>query len=426
MKNWILVNVSLNLLFCGFAFAQPSYNACPNALELCPGVPVSVNNIGANKTFCPGCEDDFTLCFSANNTIWLKFHSNASGGAAQIDFSNPVFVAGKGTQIQASIIQAAAPCDASTYTAISACLFNETTNFSLSGNLVPNTDYYIVLNGNINGAGVTEAAEFTLDAVLSGPGVDRIPPSISLDQDQVFYCRDEVATFTAHLSNCPDSSFYQWFINGVLVAQTVDSVFQTTALISDDVVTVSNSCYTQCQVFPSASSNIITVITFLVDAGPDKTLDDQVSVGLDGSTTATSFSWSPPISISDTSVINPTVGPSETTTYFLTGELFGCRYTDAVTVFVDDPLTIPSAFTPNGDGANDTWIIEGIEDYPNCLVQIFDRWGQSVMATSGYSEKKAWDGKRNGRLLSESTYFYVIDLRDGSGKVLKGPVSIIK
>lgn len=425
-KGWILVNVSLNLFFSLLSYAQPAYNACNSALDLCPGIPVSINNLNANKTFCTGCEDDFTLCFSANNTIWLTFRSNETGGFSQIDFSNPVFEPGKGTQIQASIIQAGAPCDASTYTAIGGCVFNETANFILSANLAPDTDYYIVLNGNINGAGVTEAAEFTLDALLSGPGVDRPTPLITVEQDKGFYCRDEVVTLTAHLSNCPDSSLYQWFVNGVLIAQTVDSIFQTTALISDDVVTVSNSCYTQCTVFPSANTPIMTIITFDVDAGQDIILGNSPSVALNGSTTAPDYFWSPKLHISDTGVLNPTVGPTETTTYFLTGVLFGCQYTDAVTVFVDNGLIIPSAFTPNGDGANDFWVIEGIEAYPNCLVQIFDRWGQGVFSTSGYSEKKAWDGKKNGRLLNESTYFYVIELRNGTDEVLKGPVSIIK
>src|SRR4051812_40737832 len=70
VKNVIFL---LMLLFGGntLLFAQPVYNNCFNALEICPNTTFSINNIGANKTVCPDCEDDFAFCFTANNTIWF-------------------------------------------------------------------------------------------------------------------------------------------------------------------------------------------------------------------------------------------------------------------------------------------------------------------------------------------------------------------
>ena len=65
------------------------------------------------------------------------------------------------------------------------------------------------------------------------------------------------------------------------------------------------------------------------------------------------------------------------------------------TAFVDytyaSCLMIPNAISPNGDGFNDLWIIEGLELYPNVELRIFDRWGSRVF----YSENAAdnpWDG----------------------------------
>lgn len=77
--------------------------------------------------------------------------------------------------------------------------------------------------------------------------------------------------------------------------------------------------------------------------------------------------------------------PDETTTYFLEATDNICTFSDQATVFVQKDLEITNTFpTPNGDGSNDTWYI-GLELYPDCLVQIIDRWGQEVFqTTSGF------------------------------------------
>ena len=78
------------------ANSQEVYNACDNALEICPNNTYSISNIGATSTVCPNCEDDFATCFVSNNSIWLTFTTNAAGGNVQVDFSNLVFETGAG------------------------------------------------------------------------------------------------------------------------------------------------------------------------------------------------------------------------------------------------------------------------------------------------------------------------------------------
>ena len=117
-------------------WAQEKYNNCSQALQLCPYTTVSVNNIAANKTLCTDCEDDFSakLCFSSNNSIWLKFITNETGGDVQITLNNIVYKlkTNQSTNLQASILKAQVPCDASTYTAIGNCELNGATNFQLT------------------------------------------------------------------------------------------------------------------------------------------------------------------------------------------------------------------------------------------------------------------------------------------------------
>ena len=78
-------------------------------------------------------------------------------------------------------------------------------------------------------------------------------------------------------------------------------------------------------------------------------------------------------------------------------------------------------FSPNGDGNNDFFYIEGIENYPNNRVQIYNRWGNLVFEVNGYdNQSNVWASESNvgvivgQRNVPDGTYFYLIDLGDGS------------
>lgn len=82
---------------------------------------------------------------------------------------------------------------------------------------------------------------------------------------------------------------------------------------------------------------------------------------------------------------------------------------------------IPNFFTPNGDGINDTWVIPFLDNYPEADVKIYDRYGKLLHAQLG--NNNSWDGTFNGKKLPKDSYWYFIDLKDGSD-ILKGFVTI--
>jgi gliding motility-associated-like protein len=82
---------------------------------------------------------------------------------------------------------------------------------------------------------------------------------------------------------------------------------------------------------------------------------------------------------------------------------------------------IPSVFTPNNDGTNDTWVIEGLWQFPNCVVKVYNRWGQPLFESKGYASP--WDGTFEGNECPIADYYYIIDLKNGS-KVFTGTVTI--
>ena len=86
------------------------------------------------------------------------------------------------------------------------------------------------------------------------------------------------------------------------------------------------------------------------------------------------------------------------------------------------------AISPNGDGINDSWVIRGIEHYPDNSVNIFDRWNNLVFSLQGYdNDLVIWQGEANHGLskanLDDGTYYYKLQLAP-EGRVLSGMVII--
>jgi gliding motility-associated-like protein len=101
----------------------------------------------------------------------------------------------------------------------------------------------------------------------------------------------------------------------------------------------------------------------------------------------------------------------------------GC---DTAWVFLDvicNDIIIYTGFSPNGDGVNDNFTIEGIEEYPNNNLLIFNRWGNRVLLKSGYLND--WSGTWDGdKMLPDGTYFYILELNDDKGRKFSGYIQI--
>jgi gliding motility-associated-like protein len=103
---------------------------------------------------------------------------------------------------------------------------------------------------------------------------------------------------------------------------------------------------------------------------------------------------------------------------------FGCRATsDTVRVAAETPGDFVSGgFSPNADGVNDVFFIEGISRYPDCALQVFNRWSQEVYNQRPY--QNTWDGTgKSGQPLPVGDYFFILDF--GAGReTLRGTVLI--
>jgi gliding motility-associated-like protein len=101
----------------------------------------------------------------------------------------------------------------------------------------------------------------------------------------------------------------------------------------------------------------------------------------------------------------------------------GCEATQQIIITDKCPnIWIPNTFTPNGDGINDTWTIEGLDNDQSVLVRVYTRYGNMVFESKGYTT--SWNGEYGGKKLPAGVYYYVLTSKKGTQK-FSGSVTII-
>ncbi|HSN60368.1 MAG TPA: PKD domain-containing protein, partial [Ferruginibacter sp.] len=188
------------------------------------------------------------------------------------------------------------------------------------------------------------------------------------------------------------------------------------------VVTNNENCISD-----TFSSFVRVYLQPVVDAGPSFVVAQGTVLQIQATandSSVTSFLWSPTFGLSSATVLRPRLTATADQMYTLTATGEGnCTATDFMTVKILRPVKIPNAFSPNGDGINDTWIIDHLSDYPGAIVEVFNRYGQIIFSSTGYTNP--WDGTTKGKPLPVATYYYVIQLKNGF-KPLNGSINIIR
>lgn len=149
----------------------------------------------------------------------------------------------------------------------------------------------------------------------------------------------------------------------------------------------------------------------VVNLGPDVTI--TTTIALNAGNAGATYAWS-------TGAITQIINVNASGQYsVMVTDANGCTGSDVIDIIKKDRLTfIPEGFSPNGDDVNETFNIKGIEEYPQNVFEIFNRWGDKVYTAQPY--ENTWDGRSTlglrigGNELPVGTYFYVLDLGDGS------------
>ncbi len=248
--------------------------------------------------------------------------------------------------------------------------------------------------------------------------VNALPDNTVTASGPLQYCAGGSLTLTA-----ASGYDYMWTTSdttqSITIPATVTSGTHTYVVIVTDTLTGCSS---------SGLTTVDVLDSPVVFAGNDTTLSLGSSFGLNASgVPVVSWAWTPNTGLNSATVSNPVASPVVTTTYMVTGTSSnGCSDTDSITITVitDYNVGISNIMTPNGDGYNDRWIIQNVENYPNTKVIVVNREGQVVFSSDSYDNN--WDGTNTyGKALTDGTYYYIVQI-PGSEKLYKGAITILR
>jgi gliding motility-associated-like protein len=253
----------------------------------------------------------------------------------------------------------------------------------------------------------------------------RVVPAPVINEPNQEFCSGNSFTYTVTATSAGNK--LQWKKDGVNIAGATTTSYVATQSGVYTVTEDNGACATT-----TLGVTVEVVQSPSVYAGEDQYVIEQNVVQLNASG-ASAYVWSPSTGLSSATVSNPTLTAVQTTTYVVTGANTStsgvtiCTGSDDVTVFVVRPIKIPNAISPNGDNVNDDWVIENIEGFPNCEVEVYNRYGTLVWKSTGYKTNWAGVNYRNGEVLPDGTYFYVIDLKSDVFKdPYKGYIQIVR
>lgn len=265
------------------------------------------------------------------------------------------------------------------------------------------------------------------DPTTDGSTVDFADlPTASITGPTVI-CSSESATLVAGATNVSNPS-YAWTSpngnNGSASSYTGDAGEGGTYSL---VVTNADDATGVCQASTTYDVSVVTVDVsaiaseYDVDEGTDVTISATPD-------TYSSYSWVTSDGDDKGTATSFTETMTETTTYIVTASEGNCDDVAEVTVNVRALVVVPSMFTPgNGDGRNDNWILTNIEDYPEAVIKVYNRWGNIVYEGPGGDTyfNDPWDGTRGGVEVPTAVYYYVIDLKY-KDIILAGDVTIMR
>ncbi|HIA05439.1 MAG TPA: gliding motility-associated C-terminal domain-containing protein [Flavobacteriales bacterium] len=223
-------------------------------------------------------------------------------------------------------------------------------------------------------------------------------------------------------------TIYSWYPSQGLSDSTIsDPIANIDTNSTYHVIVSAGSC------LADTDSIQITVLPLPnAQAGGDATIALGESFTLSGSG-GTVYLWQPSTNLNCPNCQSTSASPNHTTTYILqVTDSNGCVTNDTIVIVVDRnaSLYVPDIFSPNGDGENDYFYVQG-KGIEILNMAIYDRWGDKVFENTGFTANdkyQGWDGTYKGKPLNAAVFVYVITgtFIDGSEIRERGNFTLVK
>ena len=299
-----------------------------------------------------------------------------------------------------------------------------------------NTDVVLRIRNNAPGGLGNDLALDDITFRPCGPVLSSVIQGNGDKVDVCFYDQSDYV-FSAVISPGTLSPVFQWQVSTDL-ATTWNDIPGASSLTYQRQPTLAgiywyrltvaengNAGITSCR----TGSNVLIIHVHpkpAINAGPDRIVINGGHTTLAATNTGGNivFSWSPPDFLSSTSILNPIASPDKDMVYSLSAvSEYGCINEDYVLVKVVAGIFVPTAFTPNNDGKNDSWTIPYLDPLLEAKVNVYNRYGQLIYQVAGLPVD--WNGTFNGMPQPSGTYVYLIHFKDGSPD-MKGTINLIR
>ena len=186
-----------------------------------------------------------------------------------------------------------------------------------------------------------------------------------------------------------------------------------------------------CSVAASGVANIQVVLPVSLNLVPQLSMltGESTTLSVSG---ASSYTWTPPDHLSCTTCSNPVASPPHSMTYCVSSPEEECISKTCVEVKVEtgcdgQELSLPNAFSPNGDGNNDEYCLRG---WNRCITEfriiIYNRWGENVYESE--DTEFCWDGSYKGKIQETEVFVYMLKakLKDGTQISKNGNITLLR
>ncbi len=322
-------------------------------------------------------------------------------------------------------------CKNSTEGAIYTTVTGGTSGYTYSWQDMPNSGYSATTE-DITGLLPTNYILTVTDAhnciKMDTVGIDTIHIVIAHAGADTSICIGECTVFIGTGEGTTGSVTNEWFDEYGNSVSSIDtlSICPDTAKLCTFIFQISDA-------FCSDVDSVELLVNDLpiVDAGEDEIALNGSVITLGGEPTSpagVSYEWTPLTNLftGEEQSPNPQITLNDELDYIVTVvDTNGCVNSDTIHVKPLPNIYFPNGFTPNGDGVNDYWQIDLIQEFPQAVVEVYNRWGEMLFRSVGYNEP--WDGLYKGKILPVGTYYYVIELNDPNfPDAYTGPVTIMR
>ena len=473
LQNPVISNVSIAMN--GTYSVTTSLNGCtstPATVSVIINQTPAIPAVSTPVNYCQGANGvQLTAITTAGNT--LLWYTTATGGTGSTTAPTPSTASVGSTTYYVSQTNLTTTCESGrtpivvnvygipnivgSSTNPTSCTSSDGTIY-LSG-LTPNSFYAVqyTKNGEVpttynftaNSSGVITIANLSagtytdISAALNGclsnivgpfTLVDPFAPATPVLTSNSPLCTGSTLNLTAN--NVPTGGTYSWIGPGGFTSSLPNPIRPnlTTAMSGTYglIVTLNNCSSIQ------ALTNVVIGDYPIVNLGPDLllpygsqyTFNPTIQNG-----PISNYLWAPPTNLSCTTCLSPVADIKMGITYSLeVTNIFGCKASDTINIKViceNSQVFIPNAFTPDGDGINDIFMIRGSGPITIKYFRIFNRWGEVVFERNNFPPNNpsyGWDGKIKGVVGPPDVFVYTAEVMcdNGTSFIYKGNVSLLK